>query len=230
MDTLGEYVEFLRQREEGRRGSKVALSTVSSEADLSANMAWRIVRDNHVPKPETLQALAEWAGRDRNEVAEVYREMMRLAGYGTPAPALPKGQRRVLDLIEPLTDEQLAQFVDMLERFTVVGLTKLMSGAEEEMGDNWPPILTVVLSPTERDLLRRFRALPLSERDVAAERMQFNDDPLENDVVDFARLLDVMIGMSVAERSSLVRRVLLEIQDRDSKTDNSRGQGPAAAR
>ena len=214
MDTpLAEYVERLRVREEKRRGATVSLATVSRECGLASNMVWRIVKRNHVPKSDTLMKIAEWAGQTPDEMDVIYQELMDRAGKGVPGPALSDYERRLLGLIEPLSDEQLRQFVDMLERFTPVGLTRLMTNSEEGMGDNWPPILTVVLSPTERDLLRRFRALPLSERDVAAERMQVNDDPLGNDVVDFARLLDRMMAMTVAERSQLVRRVLLEMQD-----------------
>jgi transcriptional regulator with XRE-family HTH domain len=217
MTPLALYIEGLMANQQENRNDRVTMSSVSREAGLSGNMVWRIMRDSHIPSPKNLMKIAAWAGGDSPvEVQRVYGELMVAAQYGAPAPTMSDRERRVLELIAPLEDAMLSRFVEMLERFTVLGLTELMSGAEEGLGDNWPPILTVVLSPAERDLLRRFRTLPFNERDATAERMRRGDDDLSDDVTDFARLLKQMMEMSTVERSQAVRRILLEILDTDS--------------
>ena len=223
MTPLAQYIEELMACQQESRRGRVTMSSVSREAGLSGNMVWRIMRDGHIPNPDKLKKIAVWAGGDSSpEVDRIYGELMAVANYGAPAPSMSDDERRVLELIAPLDDENLVRFIEMLERFTPKALTELMSGAEEGLGDNWPPILTVVLSPTERDLLKRFRTLPLNERDATAERMRRGDDDLSDDVIDFAQLLVQMIEMTAVERSQVVRRCLLEMMD----TDNTAGNTP----
>ena len=225
---LAEYIEALRSSEENHRHERVGMATLSTEAELSSNMVWRIVRQGLIPKADKLRAIAKWAGGDdAREVERVYQELMARAGLGAPAPSMSDDERRVLELIAPLDDENLVRFIEMLERFTPKALTELMSGAEEGLGDNWPPILTVVLSPTERDLLKKFRALPPDERDVAVTRMRVSDAVPGDGIADLALLFDVMLSMSVSERSALVRQVLRESQGKDSKSHSSPEQGEA---
>ena len=220
---LAKYIEELRLGEEARRHSRVGMSTMSTEAGLSGNMVWRIVRQGHVPKPDTLNALASWAGDgDKAEVERIYREMMALAGHGAPGPALSDGQTRLLELVGELDEKNLSRFIEMLERFTPNGLTELMSGADT--GD-WPPVLNMLLSPAERKVLRVYRELPPGERDGAVMRMQSMAG--DSAAPDPSRFFQLVMGMSETERSELLRHVLLDSMGIDSTEDSSRVQPTA---
>ena len=212
MTPLGRYVEEMRRR------TGVPMSRMSTEAGLASNAVFRIIKKGHRPKPETLKALADYAGRDEAEAARDYSQMLVRAGYGEQELVLTVPQRKVLAAMQELDSDDQERFAEIVDRYTVSGLAGLLLGGEGELA----PALRISLSAAERELLQRFRALSTNSRE-AVSRVAENPSLVEpSELSPFERLLRQMMEMTTTERSRAIRECILALERTGNTIGNNR--------